>query len=127
MKGEAVMNSSMKAIIRDTAIVMGLTFLGGAVIGLANPASNNMAAIASSNFIFSTLGFFIAGCLTRFSRFNHLIKVVFAVWFVSLINVAFFGVTPANWAAGIVFHFITMGIGGGLSLLVVRQQKVENS
>jgi len=120
------MDSSVKAIIRDTAIVMGLTFLGGFVVGLGKPV-DSATAIASSNFIFSIVGFFIAGCLTKFSRFSHLTKVVFAVWLASLVNVIFFGITPVIWAAGLIFLFVTMGIGGGLSLLVVKQQKVDSS
>ncbi len=113
------MATNIKSIVRDAAIVLALTFAGGFVIGFANPAGDNYAAIALSNLIFSSLGFFIAGCLTKVSRFNHLIKVAIVVWLCSALNI-FLGITPMQWAASIVFLLVTMGIGGGLSLLAVK-------
>ncbi len=113
------MTTNIKAVVRDVAIVLALTFLGGFAVGYASPTTDNVAAIAMSNFIFASLGFFIAGCLTKVSRFNHLSKVAVVVWLCSALNI-FLGVTPIQWAASIIFILITMGIGGSLSLLAVK-------
>ncbi len=116
------MGINTKALVRDAVIVFGLTFLGGFVVGFANPGADNTVAIALSDFIFASLGFFIAGCLTKVSRFNHLSKVVLAVWLISALNM-FIGATPIQWVFGLIVLFVTMGIGGGLSLLAVKAPK----
>ena len=111
-----------KSIVRDAAIVLVLTFFGGFVIGFANPYGNNAVAIAVSNTIFSSIGFFIAGCLKKEARFQHLSKVVLLVWLASALNI-FFGVSIVQWIASILFLYVTMGVGGGLSFIFVKAQE----
>jgi len=118
--------SNFKELSRDAFIVLGLTFLGGFIVGISGQGQDHLLAVAISNLIFSTLGFFIAGCLNKSNRFKHLSKVVLIVWVVSLVNLLF-GITPLQWLSSIIFLFITMGIGGGLSLLFVKQQSEANA
>ncbi len=116
-----------KPILRDVLIVLGLTFLGGFVVGFTAGVGGKpipMPALALANFVFGTLGFAIAGCLTPTSaneRFQHLSQVAVGVWLCSLVNVAF-GVTIPQWFAAGGFILVLMGLGGGISLLIVRPQ-----
>lgn len=113
-------------ILRDVGIVFGLTLLGGFVIGLASAGAPRgplfLAAIGISNLLFSTLGFFITGCLTVESRWLHLWLVGLGLWIASLLNVAFGVATVVQWMFASIFIAITLGIGGGLSALVRRKQ-----
>lgn len=113
-------------ILRDVGIVFGLTLLGGFVIGVATAGSPRgpmyVAAIAISNLLFSTVGFFIAGCLTIENRWKHLALVGLGVWLASLVNVVFVGTTIIQWIFASIFVAITMGIGGGAAALVRRKE-----
>jgi hypothetical protein len=115
-----------KAVARDAAIVLGLTFLGGFVIGITSPNELNISAIAISNIVLSVVGFFIAGCLTKSLRFQHLSVVALCVWLVSAHNILL-GVSFLQWVFSSVYVLITMGVGGGLSLLFVKPIKEENT
>jgi hypothetical protein len=115
-----------KAIARDVAIIIGLTFLGGFVIGFLNPNNLNISAIAISNILLSSVGFFIAGCLTKSSRFQHLLIVALCVWVLGAHNMLL-GTTFLQWVFSSIFVLITMGVGGGLSLLFVKPLKEENA
>jgi hypothetical protein len=113
--------NSWLSVLRDVAIVMVLTFFGGFVIGIASAGRElSISAIAVSNLLFGTIGFFIAGCLTRHEGWKHLFLVTALVWLCSLVNVIFFHVAIQQWAAAIIFIFMTMAIGGGVSFLFVR-------
>ncbi len=116
-----------KPILRDVLIVLGLTFLGGFVVGFTAGVTGRptpLAAIALANLVFGTLGFAIVGCLNATpasERFQHLSQVAVGVWLCSLVNVAF-GVTILQWfTAGGLILFL-MGLGGGISLLIARPQ-----
>lgn len=120
------------ALLRDTAIIMGLTFLGGFILGvvfaLAKVDSERMVwAMAASNMIWGTAGFFIAAMLTRQNRWAHLWQVSLAVWVLSLMNVLIMGATLAQWVGGLVFILLMMGIGGGIASLIVSEGKTESS
>lgn len=119
------MDIKWRAVIRDVLIIFALTFLGGFVAGFATALAGsaiefNIMAIAVSNVIFMVVGFTISGALAKENRFKHLLHVAIGVWLSSLINVAFFGTTLANWVFSIAFVIIAMGIGGALSFLFVR-------
>jgi hypothetical protein len=114
----------MITILRDTAIIWGLTFLSGFVIGIGAAAGNVdssklQAAVAAGNLIFGIVGFTIVGCLTKTDRFKHMTKVVLCLWLVGLTNVLFLGYAFVSWALSLIFLFVAMGAGGGVSLLFV--------
>ena len=107
-------------IARDVAIVWGLTFLGGFVVGLTggkHGAHQVTMVLALSNLFFGTLGFTIAGYLAPHPRWNHLAYVALGAWLTSLVNVAFFHVKVTQWMTGGFFMLVIMGVGGGLSYL----------
>ena len=107
-------------VLRDVAIVWGLTFLGGFVAGLtgAKHDPNRLTAtLALVNLFFGTLGFTISGYLAPHPRWNHLAYVALGTWLTSLVNVLFFHVKFTQWMTGGFFVLVIMGVGGGLSYL----------
>lgn len=120
-------------IIRDVIIVWVLTSLGGFVVGVASSGKashdtpQSLTALAVSNFLFGTVAFTIAGCLTPLKRWRHLRFVAVGAWFASLINVVFFGVTIPQWIGGAIFMAIIMGLGGAISFVLRREIKPSAS
>lgn len=113
---------SIGPIIRDTAIVVVLTAVGGFVIGLAGAFGTQRGMIASvaSNLLLGTIGFIISGCLSRGNRWCHLGFVALGVWLFGLVNVTFFGVTIIQWIFSSIVIAMMMGIGGALSYIFRR-------
>lgn len=67
---DAVVKIKWLAVVRDVAIVWGLTFLAGAIYGNAGASSPEAAAILS--LLAEVFGFTTSGCLVKASRFSHL-------------------------------------------------------
>ncbi len=112
-------------VLRDVAILFGLTFGGGFIIGVAvgNPSENDRArtAIAISNIIFLIVGFTMAGCLVPAGvRWRHLGLVAVGAWLCGLINVVLYGTTIPLWISSGIFIALLMGIGGALSYIFKR-------
>src|SRR5438046_1609746 len=108
-------------ILRDVLIVVALTFIGGFVIGLAEPSSSRrMLAIAASNVLFGTVGFAISGCLAVGNRWLHLAYVGLGAWLVGLMNVLFFGLSIVQWLFSIFGVGLMMGVGGAISYVFKR-------
>ena len=117
-------------IARDVAIVWVLTAIGGFVAGVATggpqvDGQRFMIAVAISNTLLGTVAFTIAGCLAPPNRWRHLGFVALGAWLTSLINVAFFNVTIAQWFSGVRFVAIIMGLGGAVSYIFKRDKKVS--
>lgn len=110
------------AVLRDAVLITTLSGLVVLTLGLFWPgdAYSLLWAISISNMILLPTGFTVSGCFARNGRFKHLFKVAIAVWFFSLVNVASGVATLINWASSAPSVFISMGIGGGLSLLIIR-------
>lgn len=104
-------------ILRDIAIIVGLTFIGGFVIGLAGSyrSPRGMLAIAASNILLGTVGFVISGCLAPGNRWRHLAYVGLGVWLFGLFNVLFLGFGIVQWFFGIILVALMMGVGGAIS------------
>jgi hypothetical protein len=113
---------SIGPIIRDTAIVVVFTAIGGFVIGLAGAfgTQRGMLAMIASNFLLGTIGFVVSGCLSRGNRWRHLSFVALGVWLFGLVNVAFFGFTIIQWIISSFAIAMMMGIGGALSYVFRR-------
>jgi hypothetical protein len=79
-----------------------------------------MLALMVSNVLLGTVAFTIAGCLAPPRRWRHLCFVALVAWLTSLINVACFGVSIAQWIGGAIFIAIIMAIGGGISYVFKR-------
>jgi hypothetical protein len=111
------------AIIRDVAILWGLTFARGLIIGIlriggADPTAR-MVVIGLSNLLFAIIGFTISGCLTGGNRWRHLFIVAVIVWLSSLVNLVF-GIHLAQWIIALPMTLIMMGIGGAISYAIRR-------
>jgi hypothetical protein len=114
-------------ILRDVAIVWGLTFLGGFVIGFAagfTGAAQDPARMLIFrevgivlNAVLAVTGFVIVGCLKGGNRWQHLCIVALLAWASGLLNLLF-GETPVQWMLGLPFVFIYMAVGGGISYLI---------
>jgi hypothetical protein len=116
------MNNSWISVARDVAIVLFLTFIGGVIIGVAGGGRDlSMTALAISNLLLGSIGFCIAGCLTRVDRWKHLLVVALIVWLFGLVNVAFFHVNLVQWLFSSIAVLLMMAIGGGLSFLFVKE------
>jgi FtsH-binding integral membrane protein len=112
-------------IVRDVIIIWILTSMGGFVIGFAlagvlGAKEREVGAYAVSNLLFGTLGFTIAGFLAPSRKWRHLGIVAIGVWFTSLINVMFLGVSVPQWIGGAIFLAIFMGLGGAISNVLRR-------
>src|SRR5690606_29989660 len=86
---------------------------------------NMMWAVGASNIIWGTAGFFVVGLLTKQGRWMHLWLVSLAVWLVSLMNVAIMGASLIQWAGGLLFILLMMGIGGGVASLIQSEEQTE--
>ncbi len=111
------------AIARDVSIVFGLVVassFAAAQIIQAMGGEVTPLVIGLSNIFWGTVGFTISGCLAKVQRFKHLFLVALGLWLLSFVNVAM-GLTPPQvWAAGSLLILAMMGMGGGLSYLIVK-------
>lgn len=113
-----------KDVFIDAAIIIGLTFLGGAVIGFIRSAggmssSAHLMFIVVSNLGGVVLGSFIAGLrFTRGSLVRHLQAVGVLVWLFGLVNIAL-GITDViQFVFSSFLIAILVALGGWLSTLI---------
>lgn len=112
-----------RAVVRDVAIVVLFSFLGGLVVGVAGTDSQRMVlALGISNVLFGIVAFAIVGCLTPTNRFKHLAIVAAVAWLLSVVNVIVFGVPVGGWLMSLAVTAVVTAIGGGISLLLVKEQ-----
>lgn len=117
----------VKTMIRDAFIVWGLPGGAAFVITAAGIKPNNpdlMFIFAVANSVFGTIGYFIAGCLVRQSRWKHLLGVTALVWMLDLINLAIYG-KFWMWLCTLPTLFIWMGLGGGTASLCVKACEIS--
>ncbi len=120
------MNFRWLILIRDVAIVWGLTLVGGLIVGVSEvEGSRKVLAIATSNILLGTIAFSIVGCLTPTQRFRHLFVVALGTWLTSVVNVLGGAASVVGWLFSVVAMLITAAVGGGLSFLFVRTPDVR--
>jgi len=107
----------LRPILRDVAIIVALTFLGGCIMRAVRSSSREMLV---ANLVLTTVGFVISGCLAVGSRWRHLAYVGLGVWLAGLMNVLFFGVSIVYWPFSIIFVALTMRLGGAMSYVFKR-------
>lgn len=111
-----------RAVARDVGIVVLFSVLGGFVVGVAGTDSQRtVIALGISNVLFGIVAFAIVGCLTPTNRFKHLAIVAAVAWLLSVVNVIFFGVPVVGWLISLAITAVVTAIGGGISLLLVKQ------
>jgi len=111
------------AIARDISIVFGLVVassFAAAQIIQAMGEEVTPLVIGLSNFFWGIVGFTISGCLAKVQRFKHLLMVAVGLWLLSFVNVAMGLTRPEVWAVGFLLILAMMGLGGGLSYLIVK-------
>jgi hypothetical protein len=108
-----------KALLRDIAIVYGLTALGGFLAYLATAPTPDPRIQTAASVLFGALGFAVAAWLTRDGRLLHLIVVSIGMWVVSALNILL-GIPFLAWLLSIVGILPVMFLGLGLALLIER-------
>lgn len=112
-------------LARDLVIILAISAHYGVVTALTTFEVKGMGSaqmtLALTNMVSMLVGFFIASYLTPERRWTHLGILALATWLVGLLNVAFFGVTIADWMGSLLFILITMGLGGGLATLLNKR------
>jgi FtsH-binding integral membrane protein len=116
---------SAKLVVRDTLILLGLTFLGGFIVGMVYSGEDNGAQIGLSNLVFSVLGFYIVGILKETARLKHLVIVALLYWLIGSHNMLL-GISISQWLISLVVILICMGVGGCLSFLVSKEKPVTD-
>ena len=124
----AYIQKNFRKILIDALIVWSLTFFGGFVvgfilsaIGITDPAIKT-ALLAISNITWAIIGFFIVGIRNTEKYWIHLSIVTVLVWLSGFLNLLF-GSSLLNIVIGIFLLFVLMLIGGGLGLLIRRNQR----
>lgn len=115
---------NFKLILRDVAIIFGLTFVGGFVIGvlgaiLSIPEQTAPLLIGLSNIVLGIIGFTIAGTSNPPQRWKHLLLVALCLWPLGLLNLLA-GVTFVQWIFSIIVILFMMAVGGVISMAVSR-------
>ncbi len=116
------------AIARDVSIVFGLvvasSFIAVKIIQGTGEEATPLV-IGLSNIFWGTVGFTISGCLAKVQRFKHLFMVALGLWLLSFVNVVMGLTQPQVWAVGFLLVLAMMGMGGGLSYLIVKTPKID--
>ncbi len=116
------------AIARDVSIVFGLvvasSFIAVKIIQGTGEEATPLV-IGLSNIFWGTVGFTISGCLAKVQRFKHLFMVALGLWLLSFVNVVMGLTQPQVWAVGFLLVLAMMGMGGGLSYLIVKAPKID--
>lgn len=86
-------------VVRDTGIVVGLTFSGSLLVLLAGADPANPVPFAIATWIMGTIGFTIIARKASYPRFKQVALVVIAVWMVHLPMALAVKASPATWAA----------------------------
>lgn len=112
-------------LIRDVALVWGLTFIGGFVIGLAGGVHSPtfVLAIAVSNMLLGTVGFLIVGCIATRNRWRHLLQVAVGVWLGGLVNIILGASSFMQWFFSALIIGVMLGVGGALSFAFKKEVK----
>jgi len=116
-------------VIRDAAIIYAITFVVGFLIVLLavphlSPTSSSLLA-GLCNLAFAGVGFAFSGCRApRGNRWAHLGWVAVLIWLSGLVEAIVSKDWLIPWLLSFVPIGISMGVGGLISMLVVRQ-KVE--
>jgi hypothetical protein len=127
-----------RIILRNAAIVIGLTIVGSLVVTMIITLlwkifpSRTLSYV--TELICETLGFLISGYLTSFHRWKYLCLTVIPVWLSDIIRLTLafplltktmgsesaFTFVITNGLIIVPHTFILMLVGGGLSVLLVR-------
>jgi hypothetical protein len=119
-----------KAVVRDVVIIWVMIFIGaiigGVIIEIAELKAGTgmpVATVVLSTYYFCIIGFCISGCMIKYDRWKHLCIVALFTWLSSCVVTIFPPVSLLNWFFSIIVFFIMMGMGGGISFLIVKPNR----
>lgn len=113
------MTSNLRTVVRDAAIVYGLTFafgLGTAIAGWN--LQNNPSTAYLVNLLSGALGFTVAGVRISTNRTEHLAWVAATVWTFNLTNIALGLQTISAWIHSGLTVLLMAAIGGSLAMIL---------
>ncbi len=114
------MTHSIKTVLRDAAIVYGLTFatgLGMALVGVT--LQDNPSTAYLTNLLSGALGFTVAGIRTSHNRTEHLAWVAATVWAFNLTNIALGLQTSTSWIHSGLTVTLMAALGGTLAMILM--------
>jgi hypothetical protein len=109
-------------VIRDTVVIIAMTFGGGVaatfiIAEFSHTAFIRFVALFSCVFLLMAFGFTFSACLAQGERWRHLIQVAFAVWLISEVASLFY-LRNLSFQGFIIWAFFVasaMSLGGSLS------------
>lgn len=113
------MISNTKTVVRDAAIVYGLTFaaaLGMAITGIT--LDNNPSTAYWGNLLSGALGFTLAGTRISANRTEHLAWVAATVWTFNITNIALGIQTSSTWIHSGLTILLMASLGGTLAMIL---------
>ena len=117
-----------KPVLRDVLIVLLLAALGRiAANAMLGESEGARVAVGNIAILCMIAGFCIGGCLVPVRRFRHLAIVALGVWLAGPIMRFGQEGSLASWIVFLIPTFLAMGIGGAISLLIVRPPRSEPS
>ena len=115
-------------VYRNAAITIGLSFVGGFLVGMANgmggfSADGYMFLVGISNLLSCTLGGVISGLsVPRETIIRHLQAVGLLVWLFGLVNVALEITDFAGFIFSSIFVAACLAIGGWIARLILNSK-----
>ena len=111
------MTSTAKTVVRDAAIVYGLTFAAGlAAAGIT--LENNSFTAYLWNLLSGVLGFTLAGIRLSANRAEHLAWVAVTLWTFNLTNIVLGLQTSSAWIHSGLTILLMASLGGSLAMIL---------
>ena len=113
------MTSTAKTVVRDAAIVYGLTFATGLCMAAAGiTLENNSFTAYLWNLLSGVLGFTLAGIRLSANRAEHLAWVAVTLWTFNLTNIVLGLQTSSAWIHSGLTILLMASLGGSLAMIL---------
>ena len=113
------MTSTAKTVVRDAAIVYGLTFAAGLCMAAAGiTLENNSSTAYLWNLLSGVLGFTLAGIRLSDNRAEHLAWVAATLWTFNLTNIVLGLQTSSAWIHSGLTILLMASLGGSLAMIL---------
>lgn len=113
------MTLNATTVVRDTAIVYGLTFAAGLAMAAAGiTIENNSSTAYLSNLLSGVLGFTLVGARLSVNRAEHLAWVAATLWTFNLSNIALGLQTSSAWIHSGLTILLMASLGGSLAMIL---------
>ncbi len=120
------MTLNATSVVRDTAIVYGLTFVAGLAMAAAGiTIENNSSTAYLSNLLSGVLGFTLVGARLSVNRAEHLAWVAATLWTFNLPNIALGVQTSSAWIHSGLTILLMASLGGSLAMILTLSSAVN--